>query len=138
MAALTTVSNIIDNLTLDKKWTSIQLGTNLHDAYLIAIKEESSDTTIINTKDIISVQLEIGIESGISNEYITIQRVSLNFKDFTSSDSTINEKTAFAALHNLPTNFYIRPISIQTATKQIEEGKTSLSINLNPLDLGDR
>lgn len=138
MAALTTISKIIENLKLDKKWASIQLGTNLHDAYLIAIKESSETSTPIKAEDVISIQLEIGIESGISNEYITIQRASLNFKDFTSSDPTLNKKTAFVALHNLPNTFYIRPVSVQTDTKQIEEGNTSIDINLNPLDLGDR
>lgn len=138
MAALTTITKIIEGVTLDKKWTSIQLGTDLHDAYLIAIKEASEEKVDIKTEDIISIQLEIGVDSGIANEYITIQRISLNFKDFTSSDPTINNKTAFVALHNLPNIFYIRPISIQTTSKQIEEGNTSIDINLNPLNLGDR
>lgn len=135
MVALTSLTKIIDNLKLNSNWTQVTLGSNLHSIYLIAIKEVKESSNTIDPKDIISVQLELGIESGISGEYIVIQRCSLNFQDFTSSKTEINEKTAFIKLDGVPSNFYIRPISVQTASKQLNEGQTNIDINLSPFEL---
>lgn len=136
MAAITQVSNILNGIKLDKKWTPIELGTNIHTGYLIAIKEEAGVDDTIDVNKVVSILFEIAIESGIEGKYITIQRPNLNFNDFTSSDDAINKSTAFTRVLNLPTKFYIRPLAVNTVDKQLVEGEVSIDININPVNLG--
>ena len=56
--------------------------------------------------------------------------------DITSGNNELNKITAFTRLVNIPNTFYIRAVAIQTDNGQIDKGETSISVNVNALDLG--
>lgn len=131
------VRNILSKLRVDKNWVSVKLIEN--DFYLIAIKEEKDkkrDT--IDSKDISRVIFEIGIDSGIKNNPLTIQYLTVNFEDITSGNNELNGITGFIRVLNFPKTFYIRPSSVIDKTgKAYKEGEISISVNINEFDLGN-
>lgn len=128
------VSKIIEKITIgDWKKTDID---SLNSCYLIAVKGDKQASDEIDPKDIIRISFEIGIDCGITNKPMTINRVNISFKDIISPNNELNNKVAFALLTNIPSEFYIRVIAIDDGKKQIEEGSVNISINTNPLKLG--
>jgi len=130
------VTNIIKKVKLNQEWLSVNLGSH-NDFFLIAIKGNKEKKDIIDPKDIIKVRFEIGIDSGAKNMPLTIQFVTLDFNDTTSSDANTNAITAFARLTNTPNQFYIRPVSIDTVEKTLTTGEVNITVNINAVDLGD-
>lgn len=128
------VTKIIDNVKLDGNWTKVSLG-DFNIFYLIGLKEAKALTDTLDPKDIKIINFEIGIESGITNKYLTIGRATLNFKEETSSDKELNEISAFVRCNGYPSEFYIKPIEIITNTGIIKEGQTSIDININTVKL---
>jgi hypothetical protein len=131
------VKNILGKIKVDGNWVAVDMGT-FNDCYMIAIKEEMGKKDTINPIDVTSINFEIGIDSGIKNSPISISRFSINFNEVTSRDKTINKITGFTKLLNIPSNFYLRVVSINTKTSYngLTEGQTSIVLNINPLDLG--
>ena len=129
------VTNIINRLKLNDNWVSVDLKT-FNSCYLIAIKEKQSKTDNIDVNLVRKIRFEIGIDSGIKNKPLTIQYLNINFNDITASDNEINKITAFSRLTNLPNQFYIKVVSIDDGNKEIKTGETSISINLNAINLG--
>lgn len=130
------VSNIIKKVKLNREWLSVNLGS-FNDFYLIAIKGAKEKKDTIDPKDIIKVRFEVGIDSGIKDKPLTIQFISLDFNDITSTSNEINKITAFSRIVNFPNQFYIRPISIDTIEKTITSGEVNIAVNINAVNLGD-
>lgn len=137
MAAISGVTEIIDSIDFTDDWESVELDTGLHTAYLIAIKGDKSDTDVCDLDAVVAVTLEIGIESGVTNQYLTILRPTLYFNQFTSSNEEMNKKSAFVRLDNLPTEFYIKVLGVQTFDKSYHSGTLDISFNVNPVNVGD-
>lgn len=129
------VTNIIKKVKLNNEWLSVNLG-NHNDFFLIAIKGNKEKKDTIDPKDIIKVRFEIGIDSGIKDRPLTIQFVTLNFNDVTSSSNDLNKITAFIKIMNNPSQFYIRPVSIDTVDKTLTSGDVAISVNVNAVNLG--
>ena len=130
--ALKNISGIIE---LDSPWAKVDLG-DLNSFYLIGVKEAKGADDTIDPKDIKLLNFEVGIESGISNTYLTIGYLTLNFDEFTSNDPTVNSVTAMTRYLNYPSIFYIKPKDVVTYTNdKIVKGKASLSININTVKL---
>ncbi len=130
------ISTILDKIRLTDTWQLINLKT-YNDCYLIGIKREKNKKDLINSIDVQSIKFELGIESGIKDQPLTIQTISLNFNDMTSFNESLNEITAFTRILNIPSEFYIRPISITTKdSKEIKSGEVNITINVNAVDLG--
>ena len=129
------ITNIIKKLTLNKEWYSVDLG-HYNDFYIIAIKDAKNKKDTIDSDAVVQVRFEIGIDSGIKDKPLTIQFVTLNFNDVTSSDPALNKITALQRVLNFPGHFYIRPVSIDTADKTLTTGTTSISVNINAVNLG--
>ena len=127
--------NIYGNINFNNLWTKVTLTHN--DFYLIAIKEEKYETDVIDSQDAKNLTFEIGIDSGIKDNPLTIQYVTIYFEDITSGDNELNKITGFTRLANFPDVFYIRPVSINDGTKNIREGEVSISVNINEFDLGN-
>lgn len=127
--------NILNNITLNKRWTKVELKEN--DFYLIAIKEEKYKKDIIDSKDVKKINFEIGIDSGIKENPLTIQYITVNFEDITSGNNELNKITGFTRLLNFPKVFYIRPVSVNNGIENIKEGQVSISVNINEFDLGN-
>ena len=136
MAAINTVTNIMDGIDLSDDWVDIELESGTHTAYVIAIKEQPIGSETINVEDIVSIMFEIAIETGIEDKFITIKRACPNFNEITSSDEATNKATAFVQLLNLPTKFKIKASAINTKSSVFTTGTTSIDVNLNPLNLG--
>ena len=130
------VSTITKRIKLNKDWLSVNLGS-FNDFYLIAVKDKKEKKDLLDPKDIIKVRFEIGIDSGIKDRPLTIQFVLLDFNETTSSDEITNKMTAFTRIMNYPSQFYIRPISIDTAEKTITSGEVNIAVNINAVNLGE-
>lgn len=129
------VSKIISRITLNDGWQAVDLK-NLNDCYLIAIKEKATKHDTIEASIVKQVRFELGIDSGIKGQPLTVQYVTLNFSDITSGNNALNKITAFTRLVNVPNQFYIKAVSIDDGHKEIKEGTTSISVNVNAVDLG--
>lgn len=130
--ALKNISTVVE---LNSPWAKIDLG-DLNSFYVIGIKEEKGSSDTIDSKDVKILNFEIGIESGIQDTYLTTGYITLNFEEFTSTDSNINKLTAMTRCLNYPSIFYIRPTDIITYNgEKITKGITSVNVNINSIKL---
>lgn len=128
------VSKIIDRLTLGT-WLKTSID-GLNSCYVIAIKGKKSKNDEIDPNNIVRVSFELGIDCGIKNKPLTIGRVNVNFKDIITTDSELNGIVASALASKIPSEFYIRAVSILTTDmREIKEGSVNISVNVNPLKL---
>lgn len=126
------ITSILSRIKLNSEWVTVDMSS-FNDCYAIAVKETAGKTDTINPETIKIITFEIGIDSGIKNKPITISRFSLNFNELTSSDEETNKLTAFAKLSGLPSNFYIRPLSMDDGKKTITTGEVAIALNINPV-----
>lgn len=124
---------IINKLKLDGTW--IKVSVNDNSFYLIAIKEKAKKLKEkeINSNDVDKISFELGIDSGIKDKPIIVNRVVLDFNDETSDNEDINSITAFTRVQGLPKEFYIRPIKIidYTSTVYSKDIETAIAIKVN-------
>ena len=124
---------IINKLKLDGTW--IKVSVNDNSFYLIAIKEKAKKLKEkeINSNDVDKISFELGIDSGIKDKPIIVNRVVLDFNDETSDNEDINSITAFTRVQGLPKEFYIRPIKIidYTSTVYSKDIETTIAIKVN-------
>ena len=127
---------ILKKIMLNTGWTKVDLG-GYNDFYLIAEKckgKSRSDT--IDKIGVKKIKFEIGIDSFSNNKPLTINYITLNFDDISSSDIKTNEVTALVKVLNYPTVFYMRPIEIiMDDSSLIKEGKSSIKVGINPAKL---
>lgn len=127
------VQTVINKLKLDGTW--IKVSVNDNSFYLIAIKEKAKKLKEkeIESNKVNKIYFEIGIDSGIKDKPITINRISLDFNDETSDNEDINSITAFTRVQGLPKEFYIRPIKIidYTSTVYSKDIETAIAIKVN-------
>ena len=102
---------------------------------MIAIKNKKATADTIDPEVVDQIDLEIGIDSGITSKPITISYVTLNFSDVSSSDKEINNLTAFKCLQNLPLQFFIKVAAVRNNFKTFTEGKTSIDLNVNSISV---
>ena len=129
------VQTVINKLKLDGTW--IKVSVNDNSFYLIAIKEKAKKLKEkekeIESNKVNKIYFEIGIDSGIKDKPIAINRISLDFNDETSDNEDINSITAFTRVQGLPKEFYIRPIKIidYTSTVYSKDIETAIAIKVN-------
>ncbi len=128
------INNIISRVILNNKWQEVNIGDN-NNFYLIAIKDKKSKNDTVDPQTIKFITFEIGIDSGIKNQPLTIQYITLNFNDLTSNNNELNKITAFGRYNGLPSKFYIKITSLDDGLKKIEKGETSISININTMKI---
>ena len=124
---------IINKLKLDNNWIKINLNNDKF--YLIAIKEKAKKLKEkeIESSKVEKIYFELGIDSGIKDKPIIVNRVVLDFNDETSEDTDINLITAFTRVQGLPKEFYIRPTKIVTynSIAYTENIETTISVKVN-------
>ena len=81
------------------------------------------------------IRFEDAIESGKKGKLFTINYITINFNDISSSDVEFNKLTALTKVTNYPSTFNIRPIDMTGERSVVTEGKTSVAIYLNELKL---
>ena len=127
------VQEIINKLTLDKFWHKITLKSDTF--YLIAIKQKSKKLKEkeIDSSQVDKIYFEIGIDSGIKDQQLTIYRTSLDFKDETSEQPTINDISAFTRVSGIFNEIYIKPTYIILKDGKIidDNAWSNISIRVN-------
>lgn len=120
---------VIEKTNIDSSWMSYSLGSN-NGMYVIAIKGAKATTDVFDVNDLKYITMDVGIDSGIKDKPLAISRLKLNFDEFTSDDVSLNKKTAFIRLNQLPTDIYLRVTSFADSTKEYKTGSMSISINI--------
>lgn len=129
-------TQLLSKIELNRDWTAVNLS-DCNQFYLIAIKQSKASGDTIDPADVKKICFECAIDSGVTNKYLTIDFVTLDFTETTSTDEAFNKISAFKRLLNVPADFYIRPIQIETNDgKVITTGQSTIKINVNPVILG--
>lgn len=128
------VTKIINKIDLSSGWLKTSLE-NMTSCYLIAVKGDNQEGDTYNPKDVHSIIFEIGIDSGVKDSPIVINRVNLDFTQLISPDNTLNGVATFQRLTGIPTDIYIKPIALTVGSQQVRTGNTNISININPVKL---
>jgi hypothetical protein len=104
-------------------WKTFDVGENFG-VYLIAIKGIKTDDDIMSIDELKNVVVEIGIDSGIPDSPIAIQRVNLQF------NNSENKSVALGMTSKLPKdNTYIRVVAFSNGMAEKLEGSMPISIN---------
>jgi hypothetical protein len=129
------LSKIIEKITLGQ-WLETDLDDQNY-AYLIAVKAtQAQEGDVVAPKDVRNIIFELGIESGVTNKPLTIQRVVLNFNDEISPNNELNEIARGAKLAHLPGDkIYIKAISVDNGKEEIKSGTVNISVNINSMKL---
>ena len=129
------LSKIIEKITLGE-WLETDLDNQSY-AYLIAVKAtQAQEGDIVAPKDVRNIIFELGIESGVTNKPLTIQRVVLNFNDEISPNNELNDIARGAKLTHLPGDkIYIKAISVDNGKEEIKSGTVNISVNINSMKL---
>lgn len=125
-------TQIVTELDTSKGWLEATNVTGNSGCYVIAIKEAKTASDAFDIANLKYIVLEVGIDSGITNNPITLTRLKLNFTDETSSDASLNAKTALGRLTQMPATIYLKPIAFADETKEYTSGKMPVSINVLP------
>ena len=129
------LKKIFKTIDLNGKWTKVSLQ-KYNDFYLTAIKADKEAKTDTLAKECVQkIRFEVAIESGKKGKPFTINYVTLNFNDISSSDVEVNKVTALTKVMNYPQTFYIRPIDMTGERSTVTEGKTSIAVYLNEAKL---
>lgn len=130
------VKSIYKNINLNNKWKKVNLG-NFKDFYLIGLKKnvKKLKKNMIDASEVTKIRFEIGVASGIKKQPLTINYITMNFNDMSSSDVDTNKITALSKHTNFPSTFYIRPVEIWCGNEGIKEGKVKISATINALKL---
>jgi len=127
------LSNIISKITLGE-WLQTD-SDNFNYCYLIAIKGTKQEGDTIDPKDVRRITFELGIDCGISQKPLTIQRFTINFNDEISPNNELNDIARGVRLTNIPNEFYIKVVSVDDGKKEIAEGTVAIEINMNSMQL---
>lgn len=129
------MKKIFKRVVLNDEWKKITLKKH-NDFYLTAIKaDKTSRKDTLNKNCVRKIRFEIAVDSGKKDKYMTINYISLNFNDASSSDKVFNECSAIAKVVNYPSTFYIKAIDMTGESSVVCEGETSISVYLNELRL---
>lgn len=98
-------------------YSSVDLSSHTHDFFLIAITED---------KNIKSISFSCAVDSGVSNEYLEIQTITV----------PVYDKISGARFINFPREFYIKPIRVVTIDDvEHTTGEYEVEININNISL---
>lgn len=126
---------VFKNITLDGSWTKVQLK-KYNDFYLVAMKKDKvSKKDTLNKDCVKKIRFEVAIDSGRKNQYLTINYVTVNFSDLTSSNTELNAISAVSKVTNYPSTFYIRPVDMTGETSTVNEGRCSIEVFVNEMRL---
>lgn len=125
MAAAT----IISTMSSSTGWTNLT-SLNGKRAFIIAVKGSDLNTDTVTLKDITKIVLSVGIDSGITNQPVTIRNITLDFTQETSDDESTNKLTALAQIDELPADLYVKVLSIQTRMQEYRTFEENIAVNV--------
>lgn len=132
----TSGKKVLKNINLNGEWTKVNLK-KYNDFYLIGLKKDKinkrKDTL---DKDCVKkIRFEVAIDSGKKNKYLTVNYITLNFADMSSSDTELNNISAITKVTNYPSKFYIRPVDMTGESSTVNEGRCSIEVYINEMRL---
>ena len=132
----TSGKKVLSNITLDGSWTKVDLK-KYNDFYLIGVKKDkvNKKKDTLNKDCVKKIRFEVAIASGKKNKYLTVNYLTLNFNDMTSSDAELNTITALTKVMNFPSSFYIRPVDMTGETSTVNEGRCAIEVYVNEMRL---
>ena len=129
------MKKIFKSIKLNDSWKKITLK-KYNDFYLVAIKKEKDSKKDTLQKDCVKkIRFEVAVDSGKKGKYLTINYITLNFNDLSSSNADFNKVTAITKLLNYPSTFYIKAIDMTGETSTAIDGSTSIEVFINELRL---
>lgn len=129
------MKKIFNKVTLNDGWKKVTLK-KYNDFYLMAVKANKAGKKDTLDKDCVrKIRFEIAVDSGKKGKYMTINYVTLNFNDLSSSDATFNKISAVTKVLNYPSTFYIKAVDMTGDTSTVIEGTTSIEVFVNELRL---
>ena len=129
------MTKIFKRVVLNDGWKKVTLK-KYNDFYLMAVKSDKvSKKDTLNKDCVRKIRFEIAVDSGKKGKYITVNYITLNFNDFTSSDSTFNVVSAITKVLNYPSTFYIRAVDMTGESSTVVDGGTSIEVYVNELRL---
>lgn len=132
----TSGKRVLKNINLDGKWTKVNLK-KYNDFYLIGLKKDKinkrKDT--LDKECVKKIRFEVAIASGKKDKYLTVNYVTLNFADTSSSDAELNNISALTKVTNYPSKFFIRAVDMTGESSTVNEGRCSIEVYLNEMRL---
>lgn len=130
------MKTIFKKVNLNTDWIKVDLG-KFDDFYIIGQRaKKSSKSDTVNKDNVKKIKFEVGVDSFNKKQPLTINYITLNFSDVSSSDVNTNNLTAIAKVLNYPSKFYMKPVEIVCNDNAVvKEGKTSIKIGINALKL---
>lgn len=128
--ALTQIISKVDLGT----WLSTNTS-NQNYTFLTAKKDTAAAGDVVDSKDVKNITIALGLDSGIQNHPIIIQKVTLRYDDAKYGDEEVDGKVIFTKLVNIPSTFYIKVVSVETEQGQFSEGNVAISISLDNVKL---
>ena len=141
---INTINQLQADLTLDGTWSSRSSSHTATKGFFILTKSSNNDSSYsIKLDDIISVQLQIGLDIGETDGYMVIDSYDFLFpKKKISECKDVNDRTSFIKINQtLPKHFYYRVSAIETKNKiykigdKIEGNDPTAEIKLNIQEL---
>ena len=132
----TSNKKILKNIDLNSKWTKVNLK-KYNDFYLIGLKKDkiNKKKDTLDKDCVKKIRFEVAIASGKKNKYLTINYITLNFADMSSSDTELNNISALTKVVNYPSKFFIRAIDMTGESSTVNEGRCSIEVYLNEMRL---
>lgn len=129
------MTKIFKKITLNGDWKKVTLK-KYNDFYLMAVKADKNAKKDTLNKDCVKkIRFEVAVDSGKKGKYMTVNYITLNFSDLSSSDTEFNMVSAITKVLNYPSTFYIKAIDMTGEASTVTEGRTSISVYLNELRL---
>ena len=129
------MKKIFNKVVLNSGWKKVTLK-KYNDFYLMAVKANKNARKDTLNKDCVrKIRFEVAVDSGKKGKYMTVNYITLNFNDMSSSDSAFNAVSAITKGLNYPSTFYIRAVDMTGETSTVTEGTTSIEIFVNELRL---
>ena len=129
------MKKIFKRVELNAEWKKVTLK-KYNDFYLTAVKAAKDGKKDTLNKDCVrKIRFEIAVAGGKKNSYMTVNYLTLNFNDLSSSNAEFNAISAITKVTNFPSTFYIKAIDMTGESSTVSEGSTSIEIYLNELRL---
>ena len=133
---ITSGKKVLKNINLNGEWTKINLK-KYNDFYLIGIKKDkiNKKKDTLDKDCVKKIRFEVAIASGKKDKYLTVNYMTLNFSDMSSSDSELNNISALTKVTNYPSTFFIRAVDMTGESSIVNEGRCSIEVYINEMRL---
>ena len=127
------LTKILDTIALNT-WYQTDID-DFNYCYLVAKKEATKSTDVVDSKHIVRIAIALGVDSGVSGHPVIIHKINLSFTDAQYSDPIIDKQVVFSQLTNIPSSFYIKVIAVDDNKTTYTSGNVAISLSTNGVKL---